>query len=123
MKPSKAIIELATELSALSLARFRIGSVIYYKSSIVGEGFNDAIKTHPKSPHPWKVIDAEFAAVIDAVRGVKGHGYERNILRDCSIYTHRIKRDGTPGLAAPCEFCAKMLDWVGISKGDIYYSH
>ncbi len=123
MKPSKLIIESAVEQALLSVHRFRVGSTVFYKGSIVGEGFNIATKTHPKSPHPYGVIDAEFAAVIDAVRGVDGYyGYTPDLLKNCGIYTHRLLKDGSSGLAAPCKFCKKMILLTGIKEEDIFYS-
>ena len=122
MKPSKSIIQVAKEQASMSLSRFRVGAVVFYKGTVVGEGYNDSIKTHPKSPHPYKVIDAEFAAVIDAIRSLGGHGYERFMLKDCGIYVHRLLKDGSAGNSKPCSFCQQMLEWTGIKKEEIYYS-
>ncbi len=123
MKPSKLIIETAIENANLSTHRFRVGSCVFFNGNIQGEGFNNAIKTHPKSPHPFKSVHAEFAAVIDAVRGVDGYyGYTPNLLKDCGIYTVRLLADGSQGLAAPCEHCFKMITMCGVKKEDIFYS-
>ena len=116
MKPGNLIIERAKGEAAQSLARFKVGAVIFYKGKIIGKGYNIATKTHPLSPHPYKVIDAEFAAVISAVVFAKGN------LKNCGIYIHRLKKDGGPGLAKPCEFCQRMLLWTGIKESDISYS-
>jgi deoxycytidylate deaminase len=121
MKPSKAIIDEAVETAKLSICRFRVGAVIYYKGSIEGEGYNQC-KTHPRSPHPWGMIDAEFAAVLDAVRSTSGHSWTSDILKHCGIYVVRLKKDGSFGNAKPCSFCAKMLYQVGIDDKDIYFS-
>lgn len=118
MKPSKSIIECAIENARLSKSKFRTGAVIYYKNSVEGEGYNIANKTHPKSPHAYKVIDAEFAAIIDAVR----HNFSSNNLRYYSIYVHRLLRNDTPALAKPCTYCAKLIDWIGIRPEDVYFS-
>jgi|ERR1035437_2791847 cytidine deaminase len=116
MKPSKAIVEAAKKNAALSQARFKVGAVVYYKGQIIGKGYNKATKTHTLSPHPFKFIDAEFSAVIDAVVYAKGN------LKHCGIYIHRLKKDSSPGLAKPCEFCSQMLSWIGIKESDISYS-
>lgn len=77
-------------------------------------GYNRGQKTHPRSPHPYKSIHAEFDAVLGAVamQGLQ-FGWD---LRGYKIYVHRLKRDGSDGLAKPCVWCQKMLDQVGIKE-------
>lgn len=117
MVPSR-VIERASRCAALSVHRFRVGAVVYKRGSW-SAGFNKANKTHPRSPHPYKSIHAEFAAVLGAVamEGVQ-FGWD---LTGYSIYVHRLKRDGSAGLAKPCEWCQKMLAQVGIKE--ISYSN
>lgn len=116
MKPTSGIISMAIEEALLSPHRFRIGAVIYKKSHPLGSGHNERLKTHTRSPHPFKSIHAEFAAVMNSV--------ERNgrweLSNYCSIYVHRLKLDGSSGLSKPCQWCDKMLAQLGIK--DVHWS-
>lgn len=110
----KRIVELAIREAKQAQYRFRVGAVLYYgKNDIVGFGYNKPHKTHPRSFHPYKTIHAEFSAILDC---------ERNFgdPNGASIYVHRLKKDGSPGLAKPCEACETMLAWAGIKN--VYYS-
>ena len=107
--PTKRIADLAVACAELSNHRFRLGAVIHHGSRVLGVGFNQADKTHPASPHPFKSIHAEFSAFVNATRNV---GIDR--LKGSSIYVHRLKADGGPGLAKPCRFCEELLNKVGV---------
>ena len=91
--------------------------MVYDGNYIMGRGYNDAIKTHPKSPHPFHSIHAEFAAILNAVGT---NGLESVSNARASIYVHRIKADGSVGIAKPCIWCYKMLDQLPIK--DVYWS-
>lgn len=113
----KKIIELAIKEAEKVAFKFRVGAVIYHRARyVVGRGYNKPHKTHPKSFHPYKTIHAEFDAILNL------GSYESGIweLDGASIYVHRLKKDGSPGLAKPCEACATMLAWAGIKN--VYYS-
>ena|SRR3990167_5425173 len=99
-----------------SVYRFRLGAVIFRRDKVLGRGFNTPNKTHPQSLAPYKTRCAEFNSYINAVN----LGISPNKLQGASLYVHRIKKDGSPGLAKPCEFCKRFLDQVGIK--DIQYS-
>ena len=123
MRPNKMIVEAAIEQAELSLSDFRTGAVVFYKGNVQGEGFNVKDKTHPKSPHPYHVQDAEFAAVIDAVRGVDGYyGYTPDLLKGCGLLVYRILKNGKPAFSKPCNECAWMIERVGIKRSDVYFS-
>lgn len=117
------IVYAAKSMALGSLHRFRVGAVVYKGNKIIGWGYNKADKTHPKSFHPYKSIHAEFDAVLEAVwkLGLKLDSRLGPFLDDYSIYVHRLKKDGSDGLAKPCQWCQKMLDQVGIKE--IYYSN
>lgn len=100
-----SIINLAIREARKSPCRFRMGAVIWNKSFIASSGHNNPFKTHPKSNVPWKTVHAEFAAIL---------GVEPHHLAGASIYIHRLKRNGSPGLAKPCSYCQMLLDAVGI---------
>ena len=118
MKPNRGIVELAIDEARKSPHRFRVGAVVYLRDHRLGWGHNEHLKTHTKSPHPFKSIHAEFAAIL---RAVSSSG--RDVLSDrgVSIYVHRLKLDNSSGIAKPCEWCQKMLDQAGIRN--IYWSN
>lgn len=94
-----------------STYKHRIGSVLVYKGQIVGRGFNDPKKSHPRANTPFKTIHGEFAAILKCpVRFLKGS--------EMYVYRHRIS--GTPGCSKPCEFCFQLLKKLGIKK--VYYT-
>lgn len=115
MFPSSKVINLAREQARLSTHRFRLGAVIYKRNKIMGFGYNDHIKTHPLSPHPYGTKHAEFCALLDAV----GRFGQSSVYNN-SIYVQRLKAHGLPGIAKPCQFCDKMLRLAGIT--DIHWS-
>lgn len=120
--PSKEVINAAVKQAQLSVYRFRVGAVVFVGSNILGRGVNDAIKTHPKSPHPFHSRHAEFNAILDtaAIFGQRWNKPLTVVSKGVSIYVHRLKADGSPGLARPCRWCQGMLDQLGITK--IYWS-
>ncbi len=111
--PNYNIKKLAAYEASLSTHRFRVGAVIYSGKNILGRGFNNANKTHPKSPHPFYSIHAEFSSFIHAIR------YRANV-SGCSIYVHRLLADGSSGFAKPCFWCAGLLERINIK--DIWWS-
>jgi deoxycytidylate deaminase len=112
------IVNRAIKAAKYSTHRFRVGAVVYRNSQHWSSGYNQASKTHPRSPHPFRSIHAEFDAVLNMVSS--NDSWWNDELSDCSIYVHRLKRNGESGLAKPCQWCQKMLDMVGIKE--IYYS-
>ncbi len=111
--PNETVKKLAAYEASLSDHRFRVGAVIYKKKAILGRGYNNGNKTHPRSPHPFKSIHAEFSAFLHSFRF-------RNDVVGASIYVHRLLANGLPGLSTPCPWCAELLRQVGIK--DIYWS-
>jgi len=106
----ESIIRLAKRSADRSCHRFRLGAVIFNGHNVIGKGWNNACKTHPRSPTPYNTIHAEFAAIADALYSVRG----------CDIYVHRLLADGAPGLARPCSKCLKMLIDAGVRN--VYFS-
>ena len=115
MIPNQNIKKLAAYEASLSNHRFRVGAVIYNgnRNSVLGRGFNIGDKTHPRSPHPFRSIHAEFAAFLVAFR-------QRSDLHRSSIYVHRLLANGKPGLSKPCTWCMGLLNNVGIKE--VYWS-
>ena len=87
----------------------KMGCVIARKGHILGVGFNTN-KTHPKSPHRYKSIHAEFMAALNA-------GYE---IKDATVYVFREHKNGHWSMAKPCQDCWKFLMECGVK--DVVYS-
>lgn len=103
--------ELAKKLSIKSSHHtHKMGCVVVNKNEIVGIGFNQ-IKTHPKSPHPFKTLHAEISAIL---------GVSYRDLKGCTVYVYRETKDGKPAMAKPCQVCEQALKNVGIKK--VYFS-
>lgn len=115
MQPTSEIVRTAVDEARKSTHRFRVGAVVYDRKYIMGQGFNNAVKTHPRSPHPFKTIHAEFAAILSALVRI-----DSEILYNKSVYVHRLRADYSPGLAKPCVWCFKMFSQLGIR--DIHWS-
>jgi deoxycytidylate deaminase len=86
------------------------GAVLVRKSTIIGLGFNQS-KTHPKSNHTFRMIHAEFSAVLNS-------GQEN--LEGCEIYIVRKRKNGELANSKPCNSCERMLRLLSI--GRVYYS-
>lgn len=118
MIPNEHIIRLAINEAQHSTHRFRVGSIIYGTKRVpIGWGYNKADKTHPKSPHPFKSIHSEFAAFLVAFR----RRFDED-MSELSIYTHRLLKNGEPGLAAPCPWCRELLLKVGVKASNTHWS-
>lgn len=109
MKPK--MFELARKLSYRSPSRFKLGCVIADKNRVVGVGFNDMGKSHPKTLDPWKTLHAEVHALI---------GLDIDCSKGCNAYVYRETRDGRPANAKPCNGCKTALKLAGIKK--VYYT-
>lgn len=98
-------LALAYKLSHKSNApNFKIGAVVTRGSEILGIGFNDIVKTHPKSKTYGQHIHAEMSAIMD-VRN-------RDDLRGATIYVARMSK--RPLLAKPCKYCQALINEAGI---------
>ena len=103
--------DLAKRLSLKSdHCRYCIGCVIVKKSKVVGVGYNQ-LKTHPKSPHDYNTIHAEFSAIL---------GVPVADLKGATVYVYRENKKGELALAKPCKHCQKMLEGCGVKT--VYYT-
>lgn len=113
MKVSNRIYQLAQKLARKSDHHsYRLGCVIYRNGDIIGLGFNQ-LKTHPKSPHPWHSIHAEFAAALEALN-------RKDSLKGYYCFVYRENVSGKIGMAKPCTSCMKFLFELGIEK--VFYT-
>lgn len=89
---------------------YRLGCVIFKGSKVLSLGYNQ-IKTHTQSPHDWKMIHAEFHALL---------GVAVCDLRGASACVYRESRSGRVGLAKPCKGCESLLFGAGLRK--VYFT-
>lgn len=110
MKPNH-FLELARQASEKSDHHsHKLGCVIAKGSKVLGVGFN-VLKTHPKSPHPFKSIHAEFMAAIKADMQIKG----------ATVYVFRQQKNGSWATAKPCASCFEFLMNCGVKE--VVYSY
>lgn len=105
LERDRRLFQKASSLSKASNApNFKIGAVIAKGRTIIGQGWNDIVKTHPSSRTMGQYIHAELSAILD----VK----DKEELRGASIYVYR----GTlrPLISKPCKHCHALLQKVGI---------
>lgn len=84
----------------------RLGCVLVKKGRIIGLGWN-LLKTHPRSPHPYNSIHAEFNALLGADPGD---------LKGSTAYVYRQHKDGSRAIAKPCKYCERALRDSGVYR-------
>ncbi len=93
---------------------YLVGAVIHNKSKILSVGHNDGEKTHPESQ--IERFNTGHHAELSALTGIKHYD-----LKNLEITVVRIlRKDGSFGLAKPCENCMRIIEEYGIKK--IHYS-
>lgn len=83
----------------------KLGAVVVRGSKVLGIGWN-RYKTHPESPHPFKHLHAEVAALIRCQEETEG----------AEIYVYREGKDGELRLSKPCPTCMEAIQANGIEK-------
>ena len=113
----------AAQIASLSSDhRCRLGAVVYNKHRIISAGCNSQTDTDPIQAAldherygcccPGK-LHAESAALIPLIK--------RKIdISGADLYIYRSKRDGTLGMARPCQSCMKLIKQCGIKR--IFYT-
>jgi len=89
---------------------YKLGCVAVNKGRVIGLG-NNKLKTHPKSPHEWSMIHAEFDMLL---------GADPADLHGAEVLVYREKKKGNMGMAKPCKGCEKLLRDAGINR--VYYT-
>lgn len=107
---NKRNFELARKLSYKSNHHHKLGAVLTKRNKPIGFGFNQ-VKSHPKSPHPFKSIHAEFDAILNS---------KLEDFTNCAIYIYRETPGGKIANSKPCKHCEQMLKSLNIDN--IYYS-
>lgn len=89
----------------------RLGALVVNKDKILGVGFN-SLRTHPKSPHEFKSVHAEFMAI---------NSCDPETLKGATLYVYRENRSGNVVNSKPCVSCMTLILNSGIKR--IYYTH
>jgi deoxycytidylate deaminase len=103
--------KLAQTLSKKSKSYPQVGCVIVKKNKVVGLGFNDRSKTHPRAKNIGQKLHAELHALI---------GVPIEDLKGSSVYVFREYADGSLAMAKPCSACHAALVVAGVKK--VFYT-
>jgi tRNA(Arg) A34 adenosine deaminase TadA len=105
-------IEQALLSKGVSRGSFRLGAILFDKKGRTLSKGHNKYKTHPmaKKFGGYGCIHAEQDAIV----------CNRNV-ENSYLFVCRIKKDGTFGLAFPCDVCYSMLKYKKI-KG-FYFTH
>jgi len=109
---NKRIFDLAKKIAPLSNHKSHKLAAILLKNGYIQSFGVNQLKTHTKSPSPFKTVHAEFDAIIKS---------KLDDFEDCEMYIYRqTKGKGILANAKPCKYCYDMLKSLGISK--IHYT-
>jgi deoxycytidylate deaminase len=109
MSRDERMIGLAIKISGLSTHRCQMAAVIARGNRVVSIGVNKN-KSHPKQINPHTGNQgASIHAELDAILGKP-----EEVLKGADIYIGRRLKDGSWGLARPCNQCWAILASVGI---------
>lgn len=103
----------------------RLGAVLIYKGKVMSIGWNST-KTSPLQKNLNRLRnfsvdcgDAHHTLHAEVACLTKAKDLDIDWSR-ASIFVYRIKKDGSPGLARPCNGCQALIKSMGIKN--IYYT-
>lgn len=118
MKILNKLLEVAEEVEPVS--KMRLAAAIVYKNKIVAIGTNK-YKTHPIMDKFKKNKSAIFLhAEVDAINKAKKK-LDEHQLKKSRLYVIRILKNGSLGIACPCQGCSQCILHYGIKT--VYYSN
>lgn len=101
------------------VSKVRLAAAIVYKNKIVSIGRNQ-YKTHPIMLRFCKNPEAIFLhAEVDAINKATKI-LNKNELAKATLVVLRIKKDGSYGMAKPCEGCQDCINHYNIKK--VFYT-
>lgn len=104
----------AIAVAGTSTQRSRHGVVIACGSRVLSVGVNTS-RNHPALCSD-PTTQASFHAEVMALRALRSDIKHERL----SLFSARIRKDGTPALAKPCSRCMAVLEYEGIT--DIYWT-
>lgn len=101
--------EQAKEASRFStLYQHKMGAAVFYKKYFLAAGFN----THKTDPFTHKFEHAfTMHSELHALKKAKSKKFD---LTNTTIMVYREKKDGTLGMARPCEMCLEAIKLHGV---------
>lgn len=112
MAPRIGLIQLAARVAQNSTMTHKLGAVLIKGGSVINVGFNQS-STHRFARKFGKYYTRH--AELNCILGVPRHK-----TTGATIYVIRVKKDGSYGMAKPCQCCEDMLMFVGVKK--VYWS-
>lgn len=116
-KTEEAYFNVAKTMMNMSDHGQKLGCVIVDKHHIIGSGHNSKTKYHRiqaqidckyfDSDCCYGPVHAESSALIPLMR-------RKYDLRNATVYIYREHKDGSLGMARPCERCMSMIKKCGI---------
>lgn len=102
----------ASILASSSLfTRAKVGAVIVKGGRVLSTGIN-SLRYTKDNGRSWPSLHAEEQAILKLLKQPNGGKH----LVGSTIYVSRVKKDGSVGLAKPCQKCQELIDAVGIRK-------
>ena len=106
--------------------RAKLGSVLVYKGRIISIGYNEGEKTSPlqKEYNALRGFDPNCSGVKNTIHSecsclIRARGANIDFSK-AHLFTYRIKKDGSQGLARYCPACGGIIKSMGIKN--VYYT-
>lgn len=104
----------------------RVGCVLVYKNKVMTVGWNVADKEHPvqKKLNVLRGYDPNISGEHNTLHAemmalLKARSLDIDFGKS-ALFVCRIRKDGSIGMAKPCEACSEMIKTMGVR--DIYYT-
>lgn len=99
--------EIAKRLAIKSDSKFKLGCCIVRKNKIIGFGYNNMAKTHPKCKTFGNYLHAELHSLL---------GLSLAETKGSVAYIYRLRNDGKMGMSKPCPICKEALKVAGVKE-------
>lgn len=99
--------------------RFKLAAGVVYKKHLIATGIN-GYKSHPMMAKYGKNSESIFLhAEVDAIKNAL-RLLPVSQLSKCDLYVVRVKKDGSFGMACPCEGCQRAIETFNLRN--VYYT-
>lgn len=86
--------------------KYRLGAALFRAGRLISSGTNK-IKTHPKSPNPYRMVHAEVDALLKA---------DPDLIAGCSLFVVRLLKNANFASSKPCQCCWEMAVGLGVRR-------
>lgn len=90
--------------------KYRLGAALFRGSRLIATGTNK-IKTHPKSPNPYRMVHAEVDALLRA---------DPDLISGSAMFVVRLLKNTNFAPSKPCECCWQMAVGLGVRRITFY---